>query len=145
MSLHFRNIDASPSEPVEHWGVEGILAAIDRGGLQHWRRIGDAVRAEPFGKVASELEDALRVAEDVGIVALMTRALQDAREDDKVLYGRTFRRLVDESDLTHAEIAELLGTSRSRVSSYCSGAVTPNAAAAEKLRRYVVHRRSMLL
>jgi hypothetical protein len=29
--LQFRNINATPDDPVEKWGVEGILAAIDRG------------------------------------------------------------------------------------------------------------------
>ena len=43
-ALKFRNIKATPDDPVEMWGFEGILAAVDRGSLQHWHRIIDAVR-----------------------------------------------------------------------------------------------------
>lgn len=63
MPLRFRNIDATPADPVESWGFEGMLAAIDRG--------------------------------------YQTR-------------------------LTQAEAASRLGTSRPRMTSYLSGAVTPS-------------------
>lgn len=29
MALFFRNLDVTPDDPVEQWGVEGVLAAID--------------------------------------------------------------------------------------------------------------------
>lgn len=48
--LKFRNLAVTPEDPVEKWGVEGLLTAIDRGSLRHWRRIIDAVRADPNGR-----------------------------------------------------------------------------------------------
>ena len=38
-ALRFRNIDASPDDPVETWPFEGILAAVERGTLPDWRRL----------------------------------------------------------------------------------------------------------
>jgi len=29
VALFFRNLDVTPDDPVEQWGVEGVLAAID--------------------------------------------------------------------------------------------------------------------
>lgn len=47
-----------------------MLAAIDRGGLLEWRRMLDAVRDDPEGNVAADLEQALDLAEDRGDVAI---------------------------------------------------------------------------
>jgi len=38
MELTFRNVDASPNDPVEDWPLEAIQAALERGSLKHWRR-----------------------------------------------------------------------------------------------------------
>jgi hypothetical protein len=46
-ALRFRNIDASPDDPVETWPFEGILAAVERGILPDWCRLASAIRADP--------------------------------------------------------------------------------------------------
>lgn len=73
--LRFRNLNVTPDDPVEAWGVEGILTAMDRGSLRHWHIIVDAVRNDPNGSVAQDLSEAVEIAEDHGVVALMRRAL----------------------------------------------------------------------
>jgi hypothetical protein len=73
--LKFRNLNVTPDDPVEQWGVEGILTAIDRGSLKHWKRIIAAVTADPDGEVAKDLAQATELAEDVGVAALMRRLL----------------------------------------------------------------------
>ncbi|MGH3674458.1 MAG: helix-turn-helix domain-containing protein [Mycobacterium sp.] len=131
-TLQFRNIKATPDDPVERWGVEGILAAIDRGSLRHWRRIADSVREDPWGPVASDLEEALRLAEDVGVVATLSRSLTDARANaESAARAEVQRRLhsfVEASGLTAAQFAQRLGTSASRMSTYLRGKVVPSAA-----------------
>jgi hypothetical protein len=131
-SLQFRNITATPDDPVERWRVEGILAAIDRGSLPHWRRIAASVRADPWGPVAADLEQALSLAEDVGVTATLRRALSHARDESDANARAEVRRrlhvLVDNSGLTAAEFAQRLGTSASRMSTYLSGKVVPSAA-----------------
>lgn len=77
--LKFRNIDASPSDPVEEWGFEGVLAAVERGDLEDWSRLAAVFRADPFGEVAEELAEALDVADAPGAVALLSQALAEAR------------------------------------------------------------------
>jgi hypothetical protein len=49
MSLAFRNIDVSPEDPVEVWPTEAVLAALERGGLGHWRRLTAAIDEDPWG------------------------------------------------------------------------------------------------
>jgi hypothetical protein len=131
-TLRFRNITATPDHPVERWGVEGILAAIDRGSLRHWRRIASVVREDPCGPAAADLEQALMLAEDVGVVATLRRTLEQARDDADASARAEVRRrlaaLVNASGLTAAEFARRLGTSASRMSTYLSGKVVPSAA-----------------
>ncbi|HTQ22421.1 helix-turn-helix transcriptional regulator [Mycobacterium sp.] len=130
--LRFRNIAATPDDPVEQWGVEGVLAAIDRGSLPHWRRIAAAVRADPYGSVAADLEQALTVANDTGVVATLRRTLAQVRRDCESAARAEVRRrlgeLVGRSGLTAAQFAQRLGTSASRMSTYLTGKVVPSAA-----------------
>ena len=73
--LKFRNLTVTPDDPVEQWGVEGIVTAIDRGSLRHWKRIIATVTADPHGEVAKDLTQAVELAEDAGVAALMRRLL----------------------------------------------------------------------
>lgn len=74
--LKFRNLNVTPDDPVEQWGVEGILTAIDRGSLRYWKRILAAVEADPHGSVAMDLAQALELAEDAGVTAYLRRGLE---------------------------------------------------------------------
>ncbi|GAC81280.1 hypothetical protein SAMN04488550_1432 [Gordonia malaquae] len=80
--LQFRNLVVTPDDPVDQWGVEGVLAALDRGTLKNWRKIAAAVRSDPHGRTAEDLDVALRLAEDRGAVAIMTRVLARARREE---------------------------------------------------------------
>jgi len=53
--LKFRNIDVSPSEPVEKWGVEGILCAFERGGVNDWRKIWKCTTVDKSQKVIEDV------------------------------------------------------------------------------------------
>lgn len=143
MTLAFRNLDLTPDDPVEEWGTEGILTAIDRGGLEHWRRILAAVEADPHGEVSLDLEDALSMAEDRGVVAMLRRNLERARLSDRERLSLSLRSWADASGMTRSELADWLGTSRTRLSTYVNGSVTPNAALADRLRRRAERRRSI--
>lgn len=131
-TLRFRNITSTPDDPVEQWGVEGILAAIDRGSLPHLRRIAGAVRADPWGPIAADLDQALRLADDVGVASTLRRALAHARHDVNARAREEVRgrlaRLVQDSGLSAGQFARRLGTSASRMSTYLTGAVVPSAA-----------------
>lgn len=131
-ALRFRNLNVDPSDPVTSWGVEGLLAAIDRGSLPDWRNIAKAVSADPWGPFVKELEQALDLAEDRGVAEALRRAVDQARAQVEQSAREEVRRrlaaLVEDSGLTAAEFAARLGTSASRLSTYLSGKVVPSAA-----------------
>ena len=129
----FRNIDVAPEDPVEEWGVEGILAAIDRGGLTLWQRIADAVCAAPDGEVAADLEQALSGAESASSAAVLQLVLDAARETSEQRVARRVREAVGSSGVTQAEFARRLGTSASRLSTYATGSVVPSAVMLDRI------------
>ena len=143
-ALKFRNLDVSPEDPVEAWGVEGIATAIDRGETTDWAKFLNAVQLDPYGKVARDLEQAIEVAESPGITALCRRALEASRASDKEWLAARFRRHVLESGMTREQLAKYLGTSRSRLSTYETGVVTPSAIISEKVRDLGEQRRKHL-
>ncbi|MDR1014991.1 MAG: hypothetical protein LBL86_08475 [Coriobacteriales bacterium] len=61
--LKFRNIQASPDDPVEQWGVEGILACLERGHLKYWHKLAHALRRDPTGVIRRNTRLALRLLE----------------------------------------------------------------------------------
>lgn len=145
MTLRFRNLEVTPDDPVDRWGVEGILAAIDRGGADDWREVIVAIEAAPYGPVAADLEEALELAESRGAAALLRGALERARQTPEERVTDRLRRLAFETDLSQGDLAARIGTSRTRLNSYLTGAVMPSAALVERVAEVVRTRRSELV
>lgn len=142
-ALKFRNITASPEDPVETWPFEGVLAAVERGTLPDWRRLARAIRADPWGPVAQQVLEAIHLSHPYGTAELLTgvvaRARQLAADAERAEVAAEIRDLVDESGLSQQGFAERVGTSRSRLSTYMSGKVVPSAALIVRMRRIARH------
>jgi DNA-binding transcriptional regulator YiaG len=138
-ALKFRNIDASPADPVETWPFEGILAAVERGTLPDWRRLATAIRADPWGPVAQQVLEAVRLSRPYGTTELLEGVVARARElavdSERAAVASEVRDLIDRSGLSQQEFAARIGTSRSRLSTYISGKVVPSAALMVRMRR----------
>lgn len=76
--LIFRNVDASPDDPVESWPLEAIQTALERGSLGHWRRLSAAIRAQPWGPVARDVEEVLTYSRPYGVAKTMERVIDRA-------------------------------------------------------------------
>jgi DNA-binding transcriptional regulator YiaG len=140
-SLAFRNVDASPDDPVSEWPLEAIQTALERGGLSHWRRLANAIQAQPWGPVARRVEEVLAYSRPYGVSPLMERAIAKAREEtgaaEREAVAAEVDQLVRASKLSRAEFASLIGTSASRLSTYVTGKVTPSAALMLRMRDVV--------
>lgn len=138
-ALKFRNIEASPEDPVETWPFEGILAAVERGTLPDWRRLAKAINADPWGPVAQQVIEALGLSRPYGTAELLegviSRAREEAAESERHEVAAEIRSLVDGSGLSRQDFAGRIGTSRSRLSTYISGQVVPSAALMVRIRR----------
>jgi transcriptional regulator with XRE-family HTH domain len=138
-ALKFRNIDASPDDPIETWPFEGILTAVERGTLPDWRRLAAAIRADPWGPVAQQVVEAIRLSRPYGTAELLegvvARARKLAADSEREEVASEVRALVARSRLSKQDFAERIGTSRSRLSTYMSGKVVPSATLIVRMRR----------
>jgi DNA-binding transcriptional regulator YiaG len=138
-ALRFRNINASPEDPVETWPFEGVLAAVERGTLPDWRRLATAIAADPWGPVAQQVLEVLTRSRPFGTAELLEGVIDQARKDaadsERKEVAAEIRHLVDGSGLSRQDFAERIGTSRSRLSTYISGRVVPSAALMVRMRR----------
>lgn len=138
-SLKFRNIEASPEDPVQTWPFEGILTAVERGTLPDWRRLAEAIDADPWGPVAQQVIEALSLSRPYGTAELLEgvigRARAEAADAERQEVAAEIRNLVDGSGLSRQDFAGRIGTSRSRLSTYISGQVVPSAALMVRIRR----------
>lgn len=139
MGLAFRNVDATVSDPVETWPFEAVLTALERGGLNEWRRLAAAIRAQPWGRTARDVEQAVAVAHPFGVSEVMLDVIAQARADaeasERADVAAEVRDLVARSGRTQAQFAADVGTSASRLSTYATGKVTPSAAMLVRMRR----------
>jgi DNA-binding transcriptional regulator YiaG len=138
-ALKFRNLTASPDDPVETWPFEGIIAAVERGTLPDWRRLARVIQADPWGPVAQQVREAINLSHPYGTAELLEgvidRARQMATDSERDEVASEVKRLVGRSGLSRQEFAERIGTSRSRLSTYMSGSVMPSAALMVRMRR----------
>jgi ribosome-binding protein aMBF1 (putative translation factor) len=130
--LVFRNVDVSPDDPVEVWPLEAIQTALERGSLKHWRRLAAAIKAQPWGPVARDVEDVLTFSRPYGVAKVMERVIDKARHDaeaaERASVAAEVQRLIENSGLSRGDFASRIGTSASRLSTYATGKVTPSAA-----------------
>lgn len=138
-ALAFRNVSASPDDPVGQWPQEAIQTALERGGLSDWRRLATAIRDDPWGPVARRVEEALTYSRPYGVARLMERVVASARdaakESERQAVANEVQWLIEASGLTRAEFASQIGTSTSRLSTYATGKVTPSAGLLLRMRR----------
>lgn len=134
MALQFRNLEVTPSDPVEQWGPEGQLAAIERGQLADWRRIVTAIKADPHGPVAADLEEALEMADEHASMAPALRdALDDARATPRERAASRMRFDAALTGLSQSELADRLGVSQPYLSQVLSGRKSASAALALRI------------
>ena len=143
MSLTFRNVDASPEDPVESWPAEAIQAALERGSLRYWRRLAEAICADPWGPTARSVEQVLSHTRPYGVAELMDQVITDARRaaesGERAEVAAEIRSLLATSGRSREEFASRIGTSTSRLSTYLSGKVVPSAALLVRMRSVTAH------
>ncbi|MGE4426739.1 MAG: helix-turn-helix domain-containing protein [Solirubrobacteraceae bacterium] len=138
MSVAFRNVDVSSSDPVATWPTEAVQAALERGGLTEWRRLALEIRERPWGRTARRVEEVLTHSRPYGAAELMESALAHARDRaeriERAQVAEEIRTLIRETGLTQAAFASAIGTSASRLSTYVNGTVVPSATLVVRMR-----------
>ena len=137
-ALKFRNITASPEDPVETWPFEGVLAAVERGTVPNWRRLTQAIKADPWGPVAAQVLEAVRLSRPYGTTELLEGATARRGNWPPIRSAPKWPPRCGKPE-PNAPIAARIrranrGTSRTRLSTYMSGRVIPSAALMVRMR-----------
>ena len=139
MAVTFRNVDVTEGSPIEDWPYEAIATLIERGSVTDWAALSASIRDDPWGPVARQVEHYLGYSRPWGVAPLLERAIRASRVraelDERAAVAAEVRDILAASGLTTAEFASRIGTSRSRLSTYVNGRVTPSAALLVRMRR----------
>jgi len=125
--------------PVEFWPTSSIRAALENGDIAIWQRIVVAVKRDPYGRTARQVEEVLQIAAPHGVSRALNAVLERARNhleaNERVEAARHVRLLLERSGLTEPEFASRIGVSRDDLSAYLSAAISPPASLMIRMRR----------
>ena len=132
-------VRAQDSRPVEFWPTAAIRAAVESGDLTTWQRIVAALKRDPYGRTARQIEEVLETASSDGISKALTEVLARSRAHmeagERAEVARQVRAMLDRSGLGQQEFASRIGVSVDDLGSYLAGDVSPSASQMVRMRR----------
>jgi hypothetical protein len=128
-----------PDQPVEFWSTAAINAALQGGDIGTWKRIAGALKRDPYGRTARQVEEILRGSRPVGIAKALWEVLERARThleaNERAEVARHVRLLMDRSGLARQEFASRIGVAPDDLATYLDGSVSPSASLMIRMRR----------
>ena len=125
--------------PVEFWPTAAIRSALESGDITIWQRIVVAIKRDPFGRTARQVEEVLEFAAPYGISKALNEVLSRARAhleaDERTEASRHVRLLLDRSGLTEREFASRIGISAADLTAFLQASVSPAASLMIRMRR----------
>ncbi|WP_077078005.1 helix-turn-helix domain-containing protein [Mycobacterium numidiamassiliense] len=128
-----------PDQPVEFWPTSAIRAALQAGDIETWKRIASALKRDPFGRTARQVEEVLEGARPFGIAKALWEVLERARvhleANERAEVARHVGLLIERSGLNQQEFAARIGVAAEDLASYLDGSVSPSASLMIRIRR----------
>ncbi|AKN15505.1 hypothetical protein [Mycobacterium haemophilum] len=128
-----------PDQPVEFWSTAAIRSALHGGDIEIWKLIAAAVKRDPYGRTARQVEEVLEGTRPYGICKALWEVLERARAhleiNERAEVARHVRLLIDRSGLGQQEFASRIGVAPEDLASYLDGSTSPSAALMIRMRR----------
>ena len=128
-----------PDQPVEFWPTAAIRAALQGGDIATWKLIAAALKRDPYGRTARQVEEILDGTRPYGISKALWEVLERARAhleaNERAEVARHVRLLVDRSGLGQLEFASRIGVSTEDLAAYLDGSMSPSASLMIRIRR----------
>jgi hypothetical protein len=126
-------------QPVEFWPTSAIRSALQGGDIATWKRIAAALKRDPYGRTARQVEEVLEGTRPYGISKALWEVLERARThleaNERAEVARHVRLLIDRSGLGEQEFASRIGVSPEDLGTYLDGSVSPTSALMIRMRR----------
>jgi hypothetical protein len=130
---------AIDERPVEFWPTAAIRAALETDDLTVWQRIVVAIKRDPYGRTARQVEEVLETARPYGVSKALSEVLTRTREhleaNERAEVGRHVQSLLERSGLGPDEFASRIGVPSESFASYLSGETSPPASLMLRMRR----------
>jgi predicted XRE-type DNA-binding protein len=130
---------AGDERPVEFWPTAAIRAALETDDLAVWQRIVAAVKRDPFGRTARQVEEVLETARPYGVSKALAEVLNRTREhleaNEREEVARHIRALLERSGLGQKEFASRIGVPNPEFGTFLSGEASPSAALMVRMQR----------
>jgi hypothetical protein len=130
----------SPDDrPVEFWPTSAIRAALETDDLTVWQRIVVAIKRDPYGRTARQVEEVLETARPYGVSKALSEVLTRTREhleaNECAEVARHIQVLMDRSGLGEQEFASRIGVPAEDFAAYLDGTTSPSASLMIRMRR----------
>jgi hypothetical protein len=126
-------------EPVEFWSTAAVRSALQNGDIGTWKRIATALKRDPYGRTARQVEEVLAGTRPSGIAKALWEVLERARAhleaNERAEVARHVRLLMDRSRLGHPEFASRIGVAPDALAAYLDGSASPSASLMIRMRR----------
>lgn len=125
--------------PVEFWPTAAIRAALETDDLAVWQRIVAAIKRDPFGRTARQVEEVLETARPYGVSKALAEVLTRTREhleaNEREEVARHIRALLERSGLGQQEFASRIGVPGNEFATFLSAEASPSAALMVRMQR----------
>jgi hypothetical protein len=125
--------------PVEFWPTAAIRSAMQGGDIATWKQIAAALKRDPYGRTARQVEEVLVGTRPFGISKALAEVLERARihlaANERAEVARHVRLLMDRSGLAQNEFASRIGADPKDLAAYLDGSVSPSASLMVRMRR----------
>jgi hypothetical protein len=126
-------------QAVEFWPTSAIRSALQGGDIATWKRIAAALKRDPYGRTARQVEEVLEGTRPSGIAKALWEVLERARThleaNERAEVARHVRLLMERSGLAQAEFASRIGVLPEGLDAYLDGSVSPSASLMIRMRR----------
>jgi hypothetical protein len=126
-------------QPVEFWSTAAIRSALQSGDITTWKRIAAALKRDPYGRTARQVEEVLEGTRPSGIAKALWEVLERARAhleaNERAEVARHVRLLMDRSGLAQPEFASRMGVAPDDLAAYLDGSASPSASLMIRMRR----------
>ena len=126
-------------QPVEFWPTAAIRSALQGGDIETWKRIAAALKRDPYGRTARQVEEVLEGTRPYGIAKALWEVLERARThleaNERAEVARHVRLLMERSGLGQPEFASRIGVAPEDLAAYLDGSASPSASLMIRMRR----------
>ena len=125
--------------PVEFWATASIRSALETGDITIWQRIVVAIKRDPYGRTARQVEEVLETSAPYVISKALNEVLARARghleANERAEAARHVHVLLERSGLGEQEFTSRIGVPREAFSAYLGATVSPPASLMIRMRR----------